>query len=282
MSEHVRDSGQVGRETVLRPSEVPIPVLAEGTAPITATILAEGTAPYAIALPEPITSARRAWPWAAGAVVLVAAAITGYVLLAQQRERTAFDERFPIIVETADRAALDHDAARWSAGKGRLLATLARFAPPSLDTLTGAGACPLAIDGELAVIETDDPDAAVSARLIVLPGESVDGLDVLARDEIERMIAAAERGRFRTDGGKAAVLRALRGALVVAMITDHVAPGQGRDGAPRTGTVTGVAYAFDPATGALRCAGSFRASSDEQAFEASTIRAIGSSLRAID
>jgi len=281
MSEHVRGSGQVGRESVLRPSEVPTPILAEGTAPVT-SILAEGTAPYAIALPEPVAIARRGWPWLAGAVVLVAAAITGYVLLAQRQARTAFEERFPIVVDAGDRAALEADAARWSQGKARLLATLTRFAPPPLETLTGAGACPLAIDDEQVVVSTDDPDAAVATRMIVLPGESVDGLEVLARDEIERMIAASERGRFRTDEGKTAVLRALRGALVVAMITEHVAAGIGRDGAPRTGSATGVAYAFDPATGALRCAGSFRAAADEKSFEISTIRAIASSLRAID
>ncbi len=86
MSEHVRDSGQVGRETVLRPSDVPYPVLAEGTAPITA-ILAEGTAPYPIVRTEPVADARRIWPWLTGAFVLAGAAITGYLLLAQRAAR---------------------------------------------------------------------------------------------------------------------------------------------------------------------------------------------------
>ena len=281
MSEHVTDSGQVGRETILRPSEAPIPVLAEGTAPIT-SILAEGTAPYAIVRSEPVAGTRRIWPWLAGAVVLAGAAVTGYVLLAQRSERAAVDARFPISLDANDRAALDQDAARWNHGKTRLLATLARFTPPALDTLAGAGSCPLDIDAVVATPTTDDPDAAVATRMIVLPGESLEGLDVLARDEIDRMIAASERGRFRTDEGKTRVLGAIRGAFVVAMITEHQPAGIGREGAARTGSAAGVAYAFDPATGALRCAGSFRATADEESFEVSTVRAISSSLRAID
>jgi hypothetical protein len=283
MSEHVRDSGQVGRETVLRPSEVPIPVLAEGTAPIT-SILAEGTAPYAIAIAAPIAPAthRRVWTWITGAIVLAAMAVTAYVVVTQRRDRTAFEDTYPVVADAGDRAALESDAARWRHGERRLLATLSRFTPPPLETLTGAGACSIAIDDVHDVPTTDDPDAAVAARTIVLPGESLDGLDVLAREEIARMIAASERGRFRTDEGRLRVLRAIQGAYVIALISEHVAPGIDRTGASRTGLATGVAYAFDPATGALRCAGSFRASSDEESFEASTIKAISSSLRAID
>lgn len=281
MSEHVRDSGQVGRETVLRPSDVPVPILAEGTAPIT-SILAEGTAPYPIVRTEPVADARRIWPWLTGTMVVVGAAITGYLLLAERAERAAYEDTFPIVVDPSERAALHDDAERWSRGKTRLLATLTRFTPPALATLTGAGACPLEIDDAVAAPTTDDPDAAASTRVIVLPGESLDGLDVIARDEIDRMLAASERGRFRTDEGKTRVLRAIRGAFVVATITEHQAPGTGREGAARAGTAAGVAYAFDPATGALRCAGSFRTSSDEDSFEPSTIRAISSALRAID
>jgi hypothetical protein len=281
MSEHVRDSGQVGRETVLRPSDVPYPVLAEGTAPIT-SILAEGTAPYPVVRTEPAAAERRIWPWLTGALVLAGAAITGYMMLAQRAERAAYEDKFPIVIDASDRAALHDDGERWSRGKARLLATLTRFTPPPLETLTGAGACPLEIDDAVATPTTDDPDAAASTRMIVLPGESLDGLDVIARDEIDRMIAAAERGRFRTDEGKTRVVRAIRGAFVVAMITEHHVPGVDREGAVRSGSAAGVAYAFDPATGALRCAGSFQTTSDEDSFETSTIRAISSSLRAID
>ncbi|MBA3455487.1 MAG: hypothetical protein H0T42_20510 [Deltaproteobacteria bacterium] len=281
MSEHVRDSGQVGRETVLRPRGAPVPILAEGTAPITA-ILAEGTAPYPIPVAQPAVTARRIWPWLAGALVLAGSAVTGYLLLAQRSERAAIEERFPTVVDAGERSALEDEAGRWNRGKDRLLATLTRFTPPALDTLTGAGACPLEIDPELAIPTTDDPDAAAQTRVIVMPGESLDGLDALARDEIERMIAASERGRFRTDEGKTRVLRAIRGAFVVAMITEHQAPGLDRAGAIRPGTAAGVAYAFDPATGALRCAGSFRSTSDEASFESATVRAVSSSLRAID
>lgn len=280
MSEHVRDSGQVGRETVLRPSEAPFPILAEGTSPITA-ILAEGTAPYPIVRTAPVV-APRIWPWLTAAVVLAASAITGYLLLAQRAERAAYEDKFPIVVDANDHATLEDAAARWSQGKPRLLATLTRFTPPPLETLTGAGACPLEIDDAIAAPTTDDPDAVAQARMLVLPGESVEGLDVLARDEIDRMIAASERGRFRTDEGRTRVLRAIRGGLVVALISEYVAPGQNREGTMRPGTAAGVAYAFDPGTGAMRCAGSFRATADEESFESSTIRAISSSLRAID
>lgn len=281
MSEHVRDRGQVGRETVLRPSDVPLPILAEGTAPITA-ILAEGTAPYPIPRSERVADPRRIWPWLTGSIVLAAAAVTGYVMLAQRAERAAYEDKFPIVVDASDRTALQDDAEQWTRGKARLLATLTRFTPPPLDTLTGAGACALEIDTELATPTTDDPDAAASTRMILLPGESLDGLDVLARDEIDRVIAASERGRFRTDEGKTRVRSAIRSAFVVAMITEHQVPGQGREGAVQAGTAAGVAYAFDPSTGALRCAGSFRSTADEDSFESATIRAISSSLRAID
>ena len=281
MSEHVRDSGQVGRETILRPSEVPLPILAEGTSPIT-SILAEGTAPYPIVRTEPVADPRRIWPWLTGAVVLAAAAVTGYVMLVQRAERVAYEDKFPIVVDASDRAALQDEAEQWTRGKPRLLAALTRFRPPALDTLTGAGACPLEIDAAIAAPTTDDPDAAASARMIILPGESLDGLDTLARDEIDRMIAASERGRFRTDEGKTRVLSAIRSAFVVAVITEHKLPGQDREGAVQAGTAAGVAFAFDPATGALRCAGSFRNTADEDSFESSTSRAISSSLRAID
>ena len=281
MSQHVTGSGQVGRETVLRPINVPSPVLAEGTAPIT-SILAEGTAPYPIVRTEPAADARRIWPWLTGALVLAATTVTGYVMLAQRAERTAYEDKFPIVVDASDRAVLHDEGERWSRGAPRLLATLTRFTPPALETMTGAGACPLEIDDAVAAPTTDDPDAAASTRMIVLPGESLAGLDVIARDEIDRMIAASERGRFRTDEGKSRVLRAIRGSFVVAMITEHQVPGQGREGAVQSGTAAGVAYAFDPATGALRCAGSFRTTADEDSFESSTIRAISSSLRAID
>lgn len=282
MSEHVRDGEQVGRETVLRPSAAPLPVLADGTAPIVA-ILAEGTAPYPIVRSEPaVAAARPVWPWLASAIVVAAAAATAFVLFAQRAERRAFEERFPIVVDATDRAALEDNAARWSRGKARLLAALTRFSPPALDTLTGAGACPLAIDDEPVVGTGDDPDAVVSTRMIVLPGESLDGLDVIARDEIDRMITASERGRFRTEEGKTRVVRAIRGGFVVASISEHDAPGIDRDGATRIGSTAGIAYAFDPATGALRCAGSFRASGDEASLEQSTIRALSMSLRAID
>ncbi len=196
--------------------------------------------------------------------------------------RAAYEDTFPIVADAGDRAVLHEDAERWSRGKARLLARLAQFTPPPLETLTGAGACPLEIDDAIAAPTTDDPDAAASTRMIVLPGESLDGLDVIARDEIDRMVAASQRGRFRTDEGRSRVLRAIRGAFVVAVVDEHQVPGQDREGAVRSGTAAGVAYAFDPATGALRCAGSFRATADEDSFESSTIHAISSSLRAID
>ncbi len=255
-----------------------MPVLAEGTAPVS-MILAEGTAP--VAMPSAVTSAPRIWPWLAGAVV-AAGAFTAYLLLAQRSERAAFEERFPIVADAGERDTLDQGAARWSHGKARLLASLSQFTPPALDTLTGAGACPLAIDRTNDLPTTDDPDAAITTRLIVLPGESRDGLDALASDEIERMLAAAERARFRTDEGRTRVLQTIRGAFVVAMIAEHTVPGLGREGDVQLGSAVGTAFAFDPGTGALRCAGSFRTSADEKTFEASTITAIASSLRAVD
>jgi hypothetical protein len=260
----------------------PVAVLAEGSVPITSiSELADGTRPVVVLAAHP-AARRRIGPWVAAAGALVATAGTAFVLLAARQERSDVATTYPIVTDATERSALDQDAARWARGKGRLLGALARFAPPALETMTGAGACALAIDDTAANVTSDDPDAAVTTRAVVLPGESLDGLDALARDEIDHMLAAAERGRFRTDEGRRRMVRSLASSFVVARITSSN---------PLPGPATGIAYAFDPATGSLRCAGSFQVTppttatdSDATAtsFETSMMRSITASLRSVD
>ncbi|MDB4960908.1 MAG: hypothetical protein JWP01_907 [Myxococcales bacterium] len=276
--DETRVAGRPGGESRSRHethgSPAPVAVLAEGSQAVTRLdALAEGTRPIVMRPPA-------RWPWVAGAGALVATGVTAFMLLAARTERADLETTYPVIADAAERSALAADSERWTRGMPRLLGALGRFSPPALETMTGAGACELTIDDTAASPTSDDPDAAVTTRVIVLPGEALDGLDVLARDEIDHMIAAAERGRFRTDEGRQRIVRSLASSFVVARITSST---------PLPGPATGVAYAFDPATGALRCAGSFRvgpaigeSDAATQTFETSMMRSIAASLRSVD
>lgn len=248
---------------------VPTPVIAEGTRPTAQRYETEAT----------IVAPRRArvWPWLIGAALVAGAGIAGYALYANRQERAAFDARYPILVSSDDAAALDREVDRWNRGKAKLLATLATFQPPAVETMTGAGACPLAIEGPLSNdpdlhTRSADPDAELTTRMILLPQESFGTLDTLVRPEIEAIVAAAERGRFQTREGHDHVLSAIRGGVLVVQLTELT-----------PASAAGAAYAFDPGTGQLRCAGTFRSeSSNLHELDAETERAIARSLRAID
>ena len=87
------------------------------------------------------------------------------------------------------------------------------------------------------------------------------------------MLAAAARGRFRTAEARDHVIEAMGGGFVVARLHTF-----------SSGVAAGTAYAFDPATGALRCAGGFRTVGDASVirdFSAQTEREILGSLRAV-
>lgn len=274
-------------------------------------VLAEGTAPAAIRY-QP--ARRRRWPFVAAGLAIAAAAAITYVASAKRDARRDLETRYPIAASATQQAQLADGAARWTKGRTRLLATLAAFDAPELSTLKGVGACQLdtarsdderarsslVTDGEAPA--WDDRDLDVTLRHVILPDESLGDLAALARPEIDQLIAAAERGRFQTAAGRDHVLHALDGAFVLVRVTELHQPELDRahDGVV-PGVLAGTAYAFDPTSGALRCAGSFRATSSANAgspshyagldraneavihdFEAQVESAIVASLRAVD
>ena len=123
-------------------------------------------------------------------------------ILRLARSAQSTTRTYPIVATAADDVVLARETERWWVGRERLLATLAAFDAPAIESMTGVGACPVAKATSSATTVDDgatiDPDAAIATRLILLPGEALDGLDVVARAEIDAMLAAADRGRFRT------------------------------------------------------------------------------------
>jgi hypothetical protein len=241
---------------------LPTPVLAEGTAPVVAT-----TATH--------SPRRRLWPWAAGTAVVALVGTFGYQQYSARAQRAEHEARYPIVATAADHVVLEREADRWRAGRDRLLANLAAFDAPAVEAMTGVGTCPIAKATTSATDVEDagaiDPDAVISTRMILLPGEELDGLDVVARTEIDAMLAAADRARFRTADARDHVLAAMSGAFVVARLHTF-----------SHGVAAGTAYAFDPATGALRCAGAFRTDAEpSQELSERTEGAILDSLRAV-
>ncbi|HVK87098.1 MAG TPA: hypothetical protein VM513_23420 [Kofleriaceae bacterium] len=236
----------------------PVPVFAEGTAPV--------------AMPEQMTNPprRRLWPWAAGTAVVAMVGTLGSWQYSKRAHRAELEARYPVVATTAEQVVLDREVDRWRTGRERLLANLAAFDAPDLATMAGVGECAhaKATSGDAAIDDVNDldPDATIATRMVLLPGEQLEGLDVSARIEIDAMLAAAERGRFRTVAARDHVLASLGGAFVVARLHTY-----------SSGIAAGTAYAFDPATGTLRCAGAFHT----QADPASTERAILGALRAV-
>jgi len=119
--------------------------------------------------------------------------------------------------------------------------------------------------------------------MIVLPGESLDGLDVIGarrdRSDDRRLRTRPVPHPRRQEPRRSRDPRRVRGR-------DHRGapslPAVDRAGASRTRLASGVAYAFDPRPAHSAAPVSFRAVADEETFESSTIRAISTSLRAID
>ncbi|MGE0397756.1 MAG: hypothetical protein AB7T06_13625 [Kofleriaceae bacterium] len=256
--------------TVVEPPPAPGPSPSDSS-PI--PVLAEGTAPVAIRYrPAP----RRAWPFVAAGLAVAAAALGGYAMYAKREARRELEVRYPIAATAAQQSRLESGAARWSQGRDRLLATLATFDAPDLATLKGVGACTLdvsrtadevaraALVSDAEAPSWDDRDLDVSLRHVVLPDESLGDLAALARPEIDQLIDAAERGRFQTVAGRDHILHAVGGAFVVVRVDELRMPELDRaNDALAPGVLVGTAYAFDPASGALRCAGTVRAVSSQ-------------------
>ncbi len=247
---------------------VPAAPSACDSAPI--PVLAEGTSPVAIAYrPAP----RRTWPLLAAAIGVVAVAASGYTIYAKRDATRELIARYPIAASAAEQAELANGRARWSGGKPRLLASLAAFDAPDLATLKGIGACTLTTkrsDDEITraamssagTAAWDDRDLAISLRHMILPGETSGDLAAIARPAIDLLIAASTRARFQTTAARDHVLHAIGSAFVLVRVDELRMPelDRARD-VIAPGVLAGTAYAFDPANGALRCAGIFRATS---------------------
>jgi hypothetical protein len=290
--------------------ELPVPATPSASDSTPIPVLAEGTAPVAIPYrPAP----RRAWPFVVAALGVAAAAVGAYAIYAQREARREIEARFPIAATAAEETRLANGGARWSGGRSRLLASLAAFDAPDLATLKGVGACTLAtsrstdeiarsIAGDREAPAWDDRDLDISLRHVILPGETIGDLAAAARPEIDQLIAASERARFQTVAGRDHILHSVGGAFVVVRVDEMRVPelDRARD-AIAPGVLAGTAYAFDPASGALRCAGTFRATSSSTVgtlskfsgldraheaavrdLEARTEAAIVSSLRSVD
>jgi hypothetical protein len=253
------------------------------------SVLAEGTAPVAIAYQVPPASGSRRTTWAmvafAAASVIAIAAVTATALSRRSTER-AFSSRFPIATTDDESRQLVDATDRWTKGERRLLSALAHFSAPTLDSLKGSGACTLSTAGSL--------------RYLVRAGEE-HGIARTAQPDITALIADGRRTRFASDDVKQRTLTALSSAVVVVRVTQQREPELDRARDTVTpGVLTGTAYAFDPATGRLACAGTIHASSPtapslsqfpgldaaqsaaRDAFATEIDRALSSSLRAVD
>ena len=158
-------------------------------------------------------------PWLrftiASVAVLSVATVIAYGLYARAARREGFEARYPVIASARDAAVLESQAARWSAGESRLLSSLSAFRAPALDSLVGAGECPFPGTGVSVAASSD--------------------LAVVVRETLAETLERARRGRFASAAALTELVAQLTGPVVV--------------------TAAGVRYAFDPATGALACAG---------------------------
>ena len=235
-----------------------VPVAPAANAPV--PVLAEGTAPVAIAY-RPARATKK-WPFVVGAALVIATGALAYTLHGTREAKRELELRYPIAAAPDETAALESGVARWTKGRTRLLANLGAFDPPALSTLKGVGACPL--ETRVAIAEplpADDRDLALSTSRLVGPSEAIGDLA-----DVDQLIASAQRARFRTELGRDHVLELLGSAFVVVRLDEMHGPELDRaHDSIVPGTMSGTAYAYDPATGELRCAGSFRASSTSPA-----------------
>jgi hypothetical protein len=189
-----------------------VPVGTPLATPIVRLPLAEGTAPAArIAAP-------RLRGWIAGVTALAVALAASYALYVRTSQREALDAAYPVVATASEAATLEREIVRWSTGERRLAGTLARFEPPALDSLVGAGACMLGGEGTIPTRFAAGPDLATEVRAWM-----------------DDTLAVARRGRFASDAARDQLLGRLAGPVLV--------------------TAGAVVYAFDPGTGELACAG---------------------------
>jgi hypothetical protein len=271
-------------------------------------------------LSPPSLDVRRAlWPYALAAGAVVAGMTAAYFWKQHADARDRFESEYPIAPSQSERLTIRSELPVWAKGKDKLVATLKAFDPAQVRLAASDAKCPIGqsavSEGEIESRNLDqdvapdsmaeviaavrDPDGDLVARLHVGPE-----LGATAKGRLDTMIAAARRGRFKSHEGRLAIVDALdNDALIVVDFRIDNAPKIDRDhGAPSFmgGYRTGYAFAFDRATGALRCAGKLEAHSSQSVavlenplglgnehesimrdFEAQTDRAIAASLRVV-
>ncbi len=269
--------------------------------------------------PPSLNVRRTLWPYAL-AIGAVAVGVTAAYFWKQRMDaKDRLESEYPILPSPSDRLTIRSELPVWAKGKDKLVAAIKAFDPAQVRLAASDAKCPIgqsavsagevesrnwdqdvAPDSMAEVIAAvRDPDGDLVRRLRVGPEVAV-----MAKGRLDTMIAAARRGRFRSHEGRLAIVDALdNDALIVVDFRVDTMPKIERDhGAPSFigGYRVGYAFAFDRATGALRCAGKFEAHSSQSVavldnplglgnehesihrdFEAQTDRAIAASLRVV-
>lgn len=205
-----------------------------------------------VALPDPATLRPARGRWIVGiaiGLVLVGAVVVALLVRGDRADAAALRAAYPVAAEPAPALALAVKAEQWRRGRPRVRETLRRFYPAALGDLSPAGPC----RWQLASPTIVAPDA-VHPQRFAARGAFVD--EVVRY--IDEVVAAGRRGRFATAGEADVLAAVLAGPIVV---TTSGGP-RAADGSVRE---AGVAYAFDPATGTLACAGEFAATGSDSA-----------------
>jgi hypothetical protein len=261
-------------------------------------------------------SRRRVWPWLAGGGIAVAGISIGVYVLHARNEAEQLAKEYPIAATSRAELLLERHAPAWD--RDRIVGALGTWTPAPIASLTQGGSCPLGLavprgsatdeantdeDREPASFRAllekhDDPDLAVTRWLVAGPG-----LADRAATQVDTLLAAADRKRFRSIDAQERIVDTIASPLLVVQLDLDLEPQLADADRDRFqgGARRGTAYAFDPRTGTLTCAGAFTATSSEKVqsldgmmplqnnahaaiardFEASTLRAIAAGLRQV-
>ncbi len=230
------------------------------------------TAPPAEIAPNDLQVKRTIWPWLVGVALLAGAGIGAKAYLSHQKSQNEFEERHPVVATPVEERYLQKHAKDWKAGRAKLVASVAAIPEGEIK---GAGACPLRVEipEEANVAAADiasyrlrervNPDLAVRPFLVT-------GTDLAQRvaTHVDHLIAAGDRIRFQTGEGQYRVFAAIAIPLVIVRLTSEtpaelVRATTGEDTFV-PGRRTGTAYVFDRTSGALRCTGTFTATSSSE------------------
>lgn len=251
--------------------------------------------------PSAMRVKRRLWPWLVAVGITGAALAGGLMLWERSKARHRFETEFPVVATSTERTLLAREAKAWTKGKQKLVAALGTFDPSTVRVRPDAAACPLfqnttsasAVDA--ANLDQSKTPKSWAERIgNVQDRERLVGLRLThgaelvakAEEQIDLMLGAAKRGRFRGELARERVIGMIGDdALIVFDLksdrTPEIQTGiEGKEFV--SGYLEGNAFAFDRETGELRCAGQFQAeSSDEVNVLMSSYGAIGNERDAV-